>query len=231
MSKKEFTLQELLNWCEKQASAGKELTMIWEGGGDSGWVHFEIDEDTTSEPEAEELVDMMYEMLDYGSWAGEFSASGEATYDRELKAFLGTDFYSESASDTTEAKIEVRVPVWLPFSDMEITTEDDKINVRTKFHITNGFEHPRTREIEDTLNETLQPKFSEAVDQAIEKTGQEFESTWQTYRLERKDFVVDGDELVHVIEEVHYGYFDESDRDIVINLAELLKEEEEENGL
>ena len=37
----------IVQWCKDQADQGNELTMKWEGGGDSGWVYFEIDGEST----------------------------------------------------------------------------------------------------------------------------------------------------------------------------------------
>lgn len=226
MSEKHFTLQELLAWCDKHHEEGKELVILWDGGGDSGWVHFQIDEEECSDPEADQLVDMMYDQLDYGSWAGEFSASGQAPWDPEQKAFVGVDYYSESESVTAEANIEVRVPKYIPFDEIRINTQDEEADTTTEIMIMNGFIHPETDAVEEKLNATLQPKFSEAVDKAVEANQQEFDSAWGDYRLMRADFKEDGDELVAKIELVQYSIHDGRETDVEINLGELLEEEE-----
>jgi hypothetical protein len=231
MRETKFTLQELLDWCDKKAAEGKQLDIVWDGGGDSGWVHFEIDEEDCTEPEAEELVDMMYDLLDYGSWAGEFFASGTATYDAETKTFEGIDSYSETEGTSCEAEIVIRVPKSLPFTMLNIRTQDENVDVDANFFITNGFVHPDYTKIQNELNESLQSEFSEAIDKDLDKTSQEFDSCWHNYEIPREQFEVDGDDLVHTIKQVHYTFHCHTDRDMSINLAELLEEEEEENGL
>ena len=77
MKNKKLSVKE---WCDQQVAEGKELTLRWEGGGDSGWVYFELDGSQVENEYTEKLVDYCYDVLDYGSWAGEFDATGEATY-------------------------------------------------------------------------------------------------------------------------------------------------------
>ena len=48
--------------------------------------------------------------LDYGSWAGDFSANGEAVYDSKEKAFVGTDYYSETESVPVKVSIPINIP-------------------------------------------------------------------------------------------------------------------------
>ena len=223
---KDFTRKELLQWCNKHHAEGKTLSIHWDGGNDSGWVHFQIDSEECNEPEAEALVDRMYSELDYGSWAGEFSASGQADWDPEEKAFVGTDYYSETDSTSTDADIEVRVPKYIPFDEIHINTRDEEANTTTEIMIVNGFIHPETQAVEEKLNQTLQPKFSEAIDNAIEENSQEFDNAWGDYRLVRSDFKEDGDELVAKITLVQYSINEVNEKDVAINLAELLEKEE-----
>jgi hypothetical protein len=221
---KDFTTKQLLEWCNKHHAEGKTLSIHWDGGNDSGWVHFQIDGEECSEPEAEALVDLMYSELDYGSWAGDFSANGEASWDPEEKAFIGTDYYSQSEGTSSKANIEVRIPKYIPFDEMHINT-DEKLNVTSEIMIINGFIHPETKFIELKLNETLSVKFSEAVDEALEKRGEEFSSGWFTYRIMRNDFKEDGDDLVATIDTIEYSVHDGHDNYVEINLNELLEEE------
>lgn len=223
---KDFTTKQLLEWCDKHHAEGKTLSIHWDGGNDSGWVRFQIDGEECSEPEAEALVDKMYSELDYGSWAGEFSASGQANWDPEEKAFLGTDYYSETDSTSADADIEVRVPKYIPFDEIRINTQNEEANTTTEIMIINGFIHPETQAVEEKLNQTLQLKFSEAIDKAIEEKDQEFDSAWGDYRLVRSDFKEDGDELVAKIELVQYSIHEGDEKNVEINLAELLEEEE-----
>lgn len=219
---KDFTRKELLEWCDKHHAEGKTLSIHWDGGGDSGWVHFQIDDEECGEPEAEYLVDWMSSELDYGSWAGEFSASGRADWNPEEKAFLGTDYYSETDGTSADADIEVRMPKYIPFDEIHISTEDEEANTTTEIMIINGFIHPATQAVEEKLNQTLQPKFSEAIDKAIEENNQELDNAWGNYRLLRSDFKEDGNELVAKIQQVQYSIHIGNEKDVEINLAEIL---------
>jgi hypothetical protein len=113
----------LLRWCKEQVEAGRELKLCWEGGGDSGWAYFQIDGQTVENTFTEKLTDMMYAELDYGSWAGEFSAQGEATFDADIKAFVGTDYYSETANTSIESDIIVSVPKDIWFDNIRISVD------------------------------------------------------------------------------------------------------------
>jgi len=219
---KDFTNKQLLEWCDKHHAEGKTLSIHWNGGSDDGWIHFEINGVECGEPEAEALVDKMYSELDYGSWAGEFSASGQADWNPEEKAFLGTDYYSETDSTDADADVEVRVPKYIPFDEIHISTQDEEVDTTTSIMIINGFIHPETQAVEEKLNQTLQLKFSEAIDKAVAENNQELESAWGIYRLLRSDFKEDGDELVAKIELVQYSFREVTEKDVEINLAELL---------
>ena len=80
-------IEDVIKWCDKKTTEGSKIAICWEGGGDSGWVYMEVDGAQSTDPEAEWLVDRMYSVLDYGSWAGEFNASGRAEYDIKTKIF------------------------------------------------------------------------------------------------------------------------------------------------
>ena len=78
--KKEANKQGLIEWLDEQADLGKDVMLKWEGGNDSGWAYFELDGETIENEHTDRLVNWMYDHLDYGSWAGDFSAQGEAVY-------------------------------------------------------------------------------------------------------------------------------------------------------
>ena len=96
MAKKAKTIEvkkTVLEWCKEQVAQGHELKICWEGGGDSGWCYFQIDGEEANNEYTDHLVNSMYSELDYGSWAGEFTATGEATFDPSENAFVGIDDY------------------------------------------------------------------------------------------------------------------------------------------
>jgi len=136
MTRKLATTASVLKWCKQLHRQGKTLTLHWDGGNDSGWVWMEIDglrvhshpeKEIQSAPQAEELIQKMYRELDYGSWAGEFHASGEATFDPKKEAFVGEGYYSEDCSVAVPCRLTITVPanLWFDHLELSIVTEHD----------------------------------------------------------------------------------------------------------
>jgi len=120
--------------------AGHKIQLEWNGGGDSGEVWININEkridipwDSSKQNFQEKIhhhvIDSMYDHLDYGSWAGEFSSCGTADFvhDDDFIGFRGTDYYSEEEGHTGVINLGIRIPaawlteemetVWVDISD------------------------------------------------------------------------------------------------------------------
>lgn len=222
MSETIKTTKELIKWCDDQVAAGKELSMGWEGGGDSGWCWFEIDGVKLNDgehEEADQLVELMYDELDYGGWAGEFSANGEATYDPKQKAFVGTDYYGEDDTHYQECEIEIRVPKHLWFDSLEYNMEDEEVTVQVAFIIRNGFLTQEHWDASEYIAESISIDANEIVNKyTSSKDAKEYRSVWQNDRIQRSDFKEDGDDLVYTIEELNIGVYDSTDKDIYLQL-------------
>lgn len=191
--------------------------------GDSGWVDFLIDDvEPTGDDEAnaELLRDMCYSELDYGSWSGEYSASGEAVYDPKESAFIGTDYYSEDEQELCNKQITVTVPSNIWFDRLDITVQEEEIKVQTNFVIRNGFNFPDKENIEENLAEDLKDKFHEAVDEFIEESSNEYRSMWEEISLPFTAFTDMGDGTRQaVIENFRVEVYNSIDRDIIINVT------------
>lgn len=231
-------LQELIaqgglkEWADKLTAEGKELRMTWDGGGDSGWVDFLIDDKEPAEgidaDNAELLRDMCYSELDYGSWAGEFSATGEAVYNPEASAFVGTDYYSEDEQEDCNKQITVTIPSDIWFDRLDITVQDEEINIQTDFIIRNGFNFPDKTQIEQNLTDDLESKFREAVDEFIKETGHEYRSVWEEISLPFTAFTDMGNGTRQaVIDGFSVGTYNSSEKDIIINVKNEEEEDEE----
>lgn len=216
---------ELVKWCDQQVAEGKTISMHWEGGNDSGWCWFEIDgeqvRDHLEEDEIGQLLDMMYNTLDYGSWAGEFSASGKAVYDAEHKAFVGIDNYSEDDNEQYECNLEIRVPKTLWFDQLEVSIEDEAAVVSAAFHVRNGF---ISEEHEQWLSE-FEELFSDQIDKVIEAfknnvTETEYRSMWEHWTLNKSDFHEEGEFLVHKINTLSIGTYSTDEKEIYLELEE-----------
>lgn len=225
MSFKVIAGDELIKWCDVQIADGHILSMHWEGGGDSGWCSFRIDGEDIPWNEEEgpirNLLDLMYDLLDYGSWAGEFSAFGEAIYDPEEKAFVGVDKYSEDYTAEYPCNIEVRVPKKLWFDSMEIQIEgEENPNISVAFLITNGF---LTDEHDQWIPE-FESSFAEKVYEVIDNfsndyTQEEYRSIWENITLTKiADFTEDGDYMVHTLTSLSIGTSQSEDKDIYLQL-------------
>ena len=205
-------------WADALVEQGIELKMTWDGGGDSGWVDFVVDKDDLTE-EDNEMIDILRsycdEELDYGSWAGEFSASGEAIYNSETKCFEGTDYYSEDDSISVDCDIEVKVPKDLWFDSIEIMIEDEAVHVTSDIIVNNGFKIDGHNEAEEEINESV----SDQVDDIIKsKCTHEYRSMWEEITLNRSDFVIEGDYAVAHINKISIGIYNSDEKEISINL-------------
>lgn len=224
--------QALIDWCDQQVKDGKELALCWDGGGDSGWVYFEVDEEQTENEYTNKLVDMMYDQLDYGSWAGEFSAQGKAIYNAETKCFEGIDYYSEDYTEEYPCSIRLEVPADVWFDTLSYGIEDEAV-VEVRLDVRNGFTTDRHEEVAKAIQES----FDDQLDAVIEKFNNdpdtnEFRSIWEDRSVNRSEFVQEGDKLVHIIESIGIGTYTGEEKDVTLDLNFLLDlENDEEDDL
>lgn len=223
----QISIKQILDWCLKKTEKGSTVVLMWNGGGDDGWVNLEVDGSDSSDPEAEALVEIMHDRLDYGSWNGEFSASGEAPFDPDTKMFQGTDYYTETDSTNAECKIEIRIPKHIHFDDLEIQTQDEDCSTSVKFGIRNGFEHPDAAALEAKLANELRNQIIKAAEDDVDDND-EIDDFWERYNLFREsDFTEDGDDLLHTLNQITYSKRWTTEKNVEINLEELLENETE----
>lgn len=225
------TKKSLLEWCDQQVAAGKEIGIGWEGGGDSGWCYFMIDgnqvNDGQTTEEMEQLIDLMNDELDYGSWAGEFNAAGEAIYSPEEKAFVGTDYYSEDDTEYWQCKIPIRIPKHLWFDSIEYQFEDEDANASFVFFVRNGFLTEEHQKFTSEIESYLKKKVNHEINLFIQKSNREYRSMWQNDKIDRNQFTVEGDHLVYLLEELSIGTTNSEDKDIYLQLESIDDYEEE----
>jgi len=213
----------IVQWCKNLHEAGNELTMKWEGGGDSGWVYFEVDGESTDNEYTRALIDQMDNTLNYGSWAGEFNASGEATYDAEKNAFEGTDFYGEDENEVLDVDFTFRVPKSFWFNTFHVEVErnyDDHTNTSASFLVKNGFLIQEHTDFCHNLEQELKKDFDDVFDNYKSNQGYEFRSCTDSWILERADAVESGDDLVFKITKIDIQVMTEEDRPVVLELDE-----------
>lgn len=231
MAQKLKTKLSLIEWCDQQVAEGKELSIHWEGGGDSGWVYFQIDgkqiADSEENSQIRELIDLMYDTLDYGSWAGEFTADGQAVYNPTEKAFVGTDYYGEDETDYHTCEIKISIPKDLWFDAVEYNIEGEEAVVEIAFIIRNGF----LTDKHEAEAKRIMEELSDAVDAEISKytsnpDSMDYQNVWQNIRIQRSEFIEEGDMLVYTIEELNMGVRTTEEKDVYLKLT--TEEDEEE---
>lgn len=215
----------ILKWIEDLDNEGKELSIGWEGGGDSGWCFFQIDGENVDNEYAEALLDHMYTELDYGSWAGEFNASGKAIYDVPTRKFEGTDFYGEDGNDVMDTTIIINVPKKLWFDTLHVECEgnyDETPNISVQFIVKNGFLVQEHSDFCSNLEEVLKDDFDALFTTYEASDEHEFRGCNDSWILERKDAVEQDDMLVFTITKVEINTIDNTERTVVLELTDEL---------
>jgi hypothetical protein len=226
---KELTIQDIIKWCDEQTEQGFELKLCWEGGGDSGWCWFELDGEKSSQPEAEWLIEKMYATLDYGSWAGEFSTSGEAEYNPETKEFDGTDYFSteDTFVHTCSKPFTIKIPKTIHFDTLHMECEGEDYSFNINASVTNGFFSKESEAYFDKIETEINAWSEDVLAEINREIGddQEITSAYQDYDFDKSDFTEEGDFLVHVFSNYQYRAYQNEPNGVNINLLDLLEDE------
>jgi hypothetical protein len=213
----------IVQWCKELHEGDNELTMRWEGGGDSGWVYFEIDGETVDNEYTRALVDRMDDVLDYGSWAGEFQASGSATYNPETNSFEGIDHYGEDQGDYLDIDFTVKIPKKFWFETLHVEIEknyDDGSNMSVRFIIKNGFITDQHTDFCRKLEETLSRDFDDLFDSYESRKGYDFRSCNYEWILEKTDAVENENAYIFKLKQVEFSVMSNDEKHIVLQLDE-----------
>ncbi len=212
----------ILEWCNKQVDEGNELKICWSGGGDSGWAHFQIDGEDVDNQYTAYLVDKMYELLDYGSWAGEFSAEGEAVYNKENQSFEGVDYYSEDETVLRDCNIVIQVPKDLWHNNLSISIEGndgERTRIEARFGIKNGFLSGKHIMFIEDLEEKMQVEVDAVIDDFINNSTTDYRGIWETINLEPKDGVLKEDFLEYTINSLNIGTISTDEKDVYLDIT------------
>lgn len=183
-------------------------------------MYFEVDGEQVDNEYTRTLVDHCYDTLDYGSWAGEFSASGEAVYDAEENAFVGTDYYSEDATEDITVNHKIVIPKKLWFEQLQINIEEEN-SANVELTLKNGFLLPDHQETSERIAEELNTMVSKTLCDFENETGQDTRAVWFDLIIQRSEFKEDGDNLVAVIDTYPIGTYDTDEKDIILPLEDL----------
>ena len=199
-------MKDLKERLDELVKEGNEIRVTWDGGNDSGTIHVyvgdrELDYGESLESEISGVID---NALDYGSWAGDFSAHGEVVYDSEQGAFFGDGY--ETVSDYTSAgcEIEVKVPKALNFDSITIEStgdwEYDPIHITCRFNISNGPVFEEHIDIQREIEESIE----HAVTSEIGNLNCTVGSVYNDWVINRDEMKEVGDDLVYVIDSLGY---------------------------
>lgn len=199
-------MKDLKERLDELVKEGNEIRVTWDGGNDSGTITVYVgDKELDYGDELESgISDVIDGALDYGSWAGDFSAHGEVTYDSEQGAFVGDGYETLSDYTSTDCEIEFKVPKALNFDSITIeTTGDwdyDPIHVTCRFNISNGpvFEEHINLQIE------LQDILEHAVTNEISRLNCTVGSVYNDWEITRDMMEEFGDYLVFVIDSIGF---------------------------
>jgi len=217
--------EKAFDWFDQQAKEGKELTINWEGGNDEGWCHFEIDGETCQNEHTELVIDKMYDELDYGSWAGNFYAAGEAIYDPKTKEFEGVDECgTEETYSWTCDPVIIRVPKKFPFDVVDIQTESEDCDTSITLEGLTRFQHPEELKYFESIEKSVSDNIIKSI---FKQVGKEKDPAgyWFNYRIAKAEMIEDGDFLVGKLHELSAQVSEDEDRNMNINLKELLENE------
>jgi len=154
----------LKDYLKQLSDEGKDIRITWDGGNDSGSYYAYIGgKELSYGTHLEEILTRIADdHLDYGSWAGDFYASGEVCYNPRSGEFEGDSRTSVSESATTVSDIEIVVPEAINFDSISIDLEgnsEDGVSCSFKLNVMNGpvFEEHRDieREVEDQVKERV----------------------------------------------------------------------------
>lgn len=164
---KTISKKEIIKYLNELSKQGKEIQIKWEGGNDSGWIYLEIDSVEDNSEEAETLSEYMNNLLDYGSWTGDFNADGYATYNPKTKCFEGENSYSEYEEDLAKADITIKIPDHLWFDRLILEIEcsyDEKPDISFNLDVIDGFK----LNTHETFEKKMEIKLIDDVEKMIE---------------------------------------------------------------
>ena len=215
----------LVEWCDQQVNDGHELTLCWDGGNDSGWISLEIDGQSTDDKYSRTLISHLDDELEYGSWAGEFGASGRANYDPDEKAFMGIDNYYETEAEEYKVNIPIKISKHLWFNELNIHIEVDSADqtpqIGVELAIRNGFKTSEYSTVEDDLTIYLKEKVEDVINEYIDNVEGDFNSIWDNKTINYSEGTVKGEYRVFNLQEIEMRYDNTTKKDICLDVTDI----------
>lgn len=224
MENKELSLRQQL---DALAEEGKEIRVTWEGGNDSGGYNLFIDgvEVNYGDVAYDEIVDVIADTIDYGSWSGDYFADGEVYYEVDKGAFIGSGKETETETISVDASIEIKIPKALNFDTVQISTEGsyclgEDISSWFRFVINNGPVFPEHLETEKKMEEFLVTKITHILETDESCKNEEISWVGNDWTIRRESFEEDGDDLLYTIDEIYLSVNVTNTKDFIIEIKE-----------
>jgi hypothetical protein len=208
-------------WCDEQKEQGLDVCLDWDGGNDSGCVSWAGE--STENIITDYIIDRVYDILDYGSWAGDFYAQGTMSYDEKEKAFVGEDHYSESEYTNINPEVFLNIPSKFYFEQIDYSVTDDDyrecVEVNFVIHVANGFIDPELEEWVKRQETILETVIKERLNDLtfIETDYQGMDSSGS---IRREEFTETEDGLLSGALDISYREDIGSSKDVMLNLNE-----------
>lgn len=216
--------------------AGDKIEITWDGGNDSGTVNFtingeEVDIDwwnphrmTLHDKIHKYIIECFYDILDYGSWAGDFNATGNAVLvvEEDFVGFRGTDYYSEDENQDTPCSIEIKVPAAaIPDNANSMTInmsggyDGDEPEVTICFHEEGNYRHLELSETQAALVLELEEQFTNTAYAILSEL--QYSNTYDDYSFSIADPTQD---QTFEVERLNFYRSKETSKEVELNFME-----------
>lgn len=133
----------------------------FDGGNDSGGVYFDTEKIGITLTEAEEnlLYDLCDNALDYGSWAGEFSAAGEINYNKDNEITIAGNeisYYNSVVIHTELFNLNIPSDFYFDSIELYIAVNYGNTDYGVDFNINSGFETKEMEQWKENIIERLE---------------------------------------------------------------------------
>lgn len=218
------TKEKAKRYLTKLLSEGaKEIRVTWEGGNDEGSFSLFVDEKEveafwTKKDDSYDLVDYIAEEVGYGSFAGDYNANGEVTYDVEQGAFVGTDDCEMLDDFVYKFDKPLVFPIlkdlWFDNVLVDISGYDEDMDISVRLSISNGPVFQEHVDFESNAVKVIEKE----IDTIFDKVD-EIRDVWHSEEFSRDNLAVDKDgNFLLSIPSVSYNKYVGEVKDIVIQL-------------
>lgn len=207
--------------CDELTRDGKELSVTWEGGNDSGWFELELNGEKLENPSPleEDILQFVADHMGYGSFAGDYTTDGTLSYDPEEKCFSGLDSFTTTDQGRNFCSIEVRIPesIWFDSLKLFVNTEGgfEDIETSVSLQILNGPHPDDFDEMKLQMEANINTQFCNVISHI-----ENFSEIWEEYILPRAQFEYKDGFLHYCISEFSYSVNETEDNEINVSFLD-----------